>query len=152
MPLHVSLVMRARTYNTNRNAVVSPKTEANDSHNQVRYNSMPNADVGRVHDIVPNDIVPNDSDPVNVLTDDSDDDVLNDGVMNQEQSELHSKASDIADTTLQVEHDDLGNLFAEIETPLLSDEDMASRAKLIELQHLTNCSLWHKWGRQTIML
>jgi len=54
--------------------------------------------------------------------------------MIQEQSELHSRASDIADTMLQVEEDDLGKLFDEVETPLLSDGDMASRAKLIELQ------------------
>ena len=33
---------------------------------------------------------------------------------------------------LQVEDDDLGNLFDEVETPLLSDGDMASHAKLIE--------------------
>ena len=45
---------------------------------------------------------------------------------------MHSNASDIADITLKVEHDDLGNLFEEIETPL-SDGDMASRTKLIEL-------------------
>jgi len=108
MPLHVSLVTRARTYNiqhdnVSQNVVVSPQTEANDSRNHVHYISMPNVDVGDVHDIVSNDSVPNDSDPVNVLNGDSDDDVSNDDVMNQEQSELHSNASDIADDTLQVE-------------------------------------------------
>ena len=96
MPLRVSLVTRTRTYNTDRNAVMSPQTAANDSHTQVHYNSMPNVDAGHVHDIVPNDSVPSDSDPVNVLYDDSDDEVLNDDVMNQEHSELHSNASDIA--------------------------------------------------------
>jgi len=134
MPLHVSLVTRARTYNTDRNAVVSPQTEANDSQTHVHYNSMPNVDAGHVHDIIPNDSVPNYSDPVIVLTNDSDDDVLNDDMMNQEQAELHSNVSDIADTTLKAEYDNLGNLFEEIEKPLLSDGDMASRAKLIELQ------------------
>jgi len=47
---------------------------------------------------------------------------------------VQSNASDIADTALLVEDDDLGNMFDEVETPLLSDEDMASHAKLIELQ------------------
>ena len=47
---------------------------------------------------------------------------------------MQSNASDIADTALLVEDDDLGNMFDEVETPLLSDEDMASHAKLIELQ------------------
>src|SRR6218665_3675107 len=125
MPLHVSLVTRARTYNTDRNAVINPQTEANDSENRVHYNSMQNVEAGHVHNIVPNDIVPNNSDPVNVLNDDSGDNVLNDDVMIQEQSELHSNAYDIAGTTLQVEYDKLGNLFEEIETPLLSDGDMA---------------------------
>src|SRR6218665_637341 len=73
---------------------------------------MPNVD--DVHDIVSS--VLNDSDPVNVLNDDSDDDVSN--VMNLEQSELHSSASDIADTELQLEYD-LGNLFDESETPII---------------------------------
>ena len=54
--------------------------------------------------------------------------------MNDEQSELHSNASDSADTSLEEEHDDFGNLFDEIETPLLSDENFESRTKFIELQ------------------
>jgi len=87
-----------------------------------------------VHDIVLNARVPNDSDPVNDLSDDTDGDISNENVMLQEQSEMHSNASDIADATLQVEDGDLGNLFDEVETPLLSDGDMTSRAKLIELQ------------------
>ena len=70
---------------------------------------MQNADVGHLHDIVPND-----SDPVNVINDESDDDVINDDVMTQEQSERHSNACGIVDTTSQVEYDDLGNLFEEI--------------------------------------
>src|SRR6218665_137609 len=63
-----------------------------------------------------------------------DEDVSDENVIIGEQSELHSNASDIADTALQVEYDELGNLFDEVETPLLSDGDMVSRAKLVELQ------------------
>ena len=51
-----------------------------------------------------------------------------------EQSELPSSASDSDDTLLQEEHDDFGNLFDEIETPLLSDGNFESRTKFIELQ------------------
>src|SRR6218665_64126 len=63
-----------------------------------------------------------------------DEDVTNENVINQEQSELNSNASDFAETALQEEHDDFGNLFDEVETPMLSDGDIASRAMLIELQ------------------
>ena len=35
MPLHVALFTKARTYNTDRNAVVYPQTEANDSETHV---------------------------------------------------------------------------------------------------------------------
>ena len=77
----MSLVTRTRTYNTDRNAVVSPQTAANDSRNHVHYNSMPIVNVSDVHDIVSNDSLPNDSDPVNVLNDDSDYDVSNDVMM-----------------------------------------------------------------------
>src|SRR6218665_3887272 len=97
--LHVSLLTRARTYNTDKNAVETPNTHINDSNIPVHYHSMTNADVGEGHDVVSNKRVPNDSDPVNVLNGDTDD-VSNENVMNQERSEPHSNASDIADTTL----------------------------------------------------
>src|SRR6218665_3764588 len=95
---------------------------------------MTNADVGVVNDTVLNDRVPNNNDPADALIDDNDEDVADENVMLQEQSELHPNASHIADTALQAEYDDLGNLFDEDDTPLLSDGDMVSRAKLIELQ------------------
>src|SRR6218665_3860980 len=37
MPLHVSLVTRARIYTTDRNAVVTPNTDTNDSRNSVHF-------------------------------------------------------------------------------------------------------------------
>jgi len=80
----VSLVTRAQTYNTDRNAVVTPNTDTNESRNPVHYHAMTNADVGEVHDIVCNARVPNNSDPLNDLNDDTDDDVSNENVMLQE--------------------------------------------------------------------
>jgi len=74
MTLHVSLVTRARTY-TDRNAVVTPNTDTNDSQTPLHYHPMTNADVSDVHDIVLNARVSNDSDPINALIDHNDDDV-----------------------------------------------------------------------------
>ena len=84
--------------------------------------------------IVLTDSVPNDSGPVSTLIHDIGEDVTNENVMIQEQSELNSNASDLANTALEEEHDDLGSLFDEVETPMLSNGDIASRAKLVELQ------------------
>ena len=134
LPLHVSLVTRARTYTRDRNAVVAPNSDSNDSNRNVHLHTMTNADVGVVNDAVLNDRVPTDSDPARTLIDDNDEDVTDENVMLLEHSELHYNASDFADTALQAEYDDLGNLFEEVETPIFSDGDMASRAKLIELQ------------------
>ena len=71
-----------------------------------------------MHDIFLNARVLNASDPVNDLNDDTHDGVSNENVMLEEQSELHSNGSDTVDTTLQVEDDDLGNLFDEVKTLL----------------------------------
>ena len=90
---------------------------------------MTNADDGEMKYIVPNG-----SGPASTLIDDNDEDVTDENVMLHEQSELHSNASDLADTALQAEYDDFGNLFDQVETPILSDGDMVSRANLIELQ------------------
>src|SRR6218665_3505359 len=95
---------------------------------------MQNADDDVMNGTVPNHRDPNDRDPARVLTHDNDEDVSEENVMLEEQSDLHPNASNNADTELQAEYDDLGNLFDEVETPMLSDGDMASRAKLIELQ------------------
>src|SRR6218665_3957417 len=95
---------------------------------------MIHADDGDMNDIVLTDDLPNNSRPASSLIPDIDDDVTNENVINQEQSELNSNASDFADTALQEEHDDFGNLFEEVETPILSDGDITSPAKLIELQ------------------
>src|SRR6218665_315379 len=134
LPLHVSLVTRARTYTTDRNAVVDSNSDPNESNTNVHLHPMTNANDGAMDDIVVNDGLPNDCSPASTLIDDSDEDITDETVMLQEQSELHSNASDLADTALQAEYDDFGNLFDEVETPMLSDEDMVSRAKLIELQ------------------
>src|SRR6218665_2848545 len=134
LPLHVSLVTRARTYTTDRNAVVASNSDPSDSNTNVHLHPITNADDGVMNDIVLNDRVPYDSGPASTLIDDSDEDITDENVMLQEQSELHSNASDLADTALQAEYYDFGNLFDEVETPMLSDEDMVLRAKLIELQ------------------
>src|SRR6218665_1115838 len=94
---------------------------------------MIHADDGEMNDIVLTDDLPNDSGPASTLIHDIGEDVTNENVIIQEQSELNSNASYFADTALQ-EHDDFGNLFDEVETPMLSNGDIASRAKLIELQ------------------
>src|SRR6218665_2841083 len=134
LPLHVSLVTMARTYTTDRNAVVASNSDPNDSNTTAYLHSMTNADDGAMNDIVLNDRLPNDSGPVSTLIDDSDEDITDEKVMLQEQSDLHSNASDLSDTALQAESDDFGNIFDEVETPTLSDGDIASRAKLIALQ------------------
>src|SRR6218665_3239833 len=95
---------------------------------------MQNAGDDVMNSTVPNHKDPNDRDPARVLTHDTDEDVSEENVMLEEQSELHPNASDNTDTELQAEYDYLGNLFKEVETPMLSNGDMASRAKLIELQ------------------
>jgi len=71
-------------------------------------NSLQSGDVDQANENVPND-------------ESSDDDVLNDDEMNEKQSESHPNVADNADTSLQAEDDDFGNLFDEIETHLLSD-------------------------------
>src|SRR6218665_1396051 len=101
LPLHVSLVTRARTYTTDRNAVVASNSDPNDSNNNVHLHPMIHADDGVMNDIVLNDRVPNDSGPASTLIDDDDEDITDENVMLQEQSELHSNASDLADTALQ---------------------------------------------------
>src|SRR6218665_3830285 len=92
------------------------------------------ADDGEMNDIVLTDDFPNDSGPASTLIHDIDEDVTNENAIIQEQLELNSNASDFADTALQEEHDDFGNLFDEVETLVLSNGDVASRAKFIELQ------------------
>ena len=131
MPLHVSLVTRARTYTTYRNAVVASNSDPDDSNTNGHLHTMQNADDDVVNSTVPNHIDPNDRDAARVLADDTDEDVSEENVMLEEQSELHYNASDNADTALQAEYDDFINLFDEVETPMLSDGDIASRAKLI---------------------
>ena len=71
---------------------------------------------------------------------DSDDDVWNDDVMNQEQPELHSNASDIADTTLQAEYDDLDILFEEIAWRRVPNSTSCN----VVTDHLTSFPHWHK--------
>ena len=63
-----------------------------------------------------------------------DDDVLNDDQVMMSNQSHTPNASDSADTSLQEEHDDFGNLFEEIETPLLFDENFESCTKFIEFQ------------------
>src|SRR6218665_1312836 len=102
LPLHVSLVTRARTYTTDRNAVVASNSDPNDSNTNVHLYPMTNADDGEMNDIVQIDDLPNDSGPASTLIDDSDEDITNENVINREQSELNSNASDFADTALHV--------------------------------------------------
>src|SRR6218665_532776 len=64
-----------------------------------------------MNDIVLNNNLPNDSGPASTLIHDIGEDVTNENVMLQEQSELNSNASDLDDTALQEEHDDFGNLL-----------------------------------------
>ena len=77
--------------------------------------------------------------------------------MNEEQSELNINAADNADISLQEGHDDLGNLFDEIETPLLSDGNILIRVPSsancnVMTDLLTSSSLWHKCDNQTMLL
>src|SRR6218665_3623555 len=58
LPLHVSLVTRARTYTTDRNAVVASNSDPNDSNNNVHLHPMIHADDGEMNDIVLNNNLP----------------------------------------------------------------------------------------------
>src|SRR6218665_3161747 len=112
--LPLSLVMRARTYTTVRNAAVTSNSDPNDSNNNVHLHPMIHTDDGEMNDIVLTDDLPNDNGPASTLIHDIGEDVTNENVIIQEQSELNSNASDFADTALQEEHDDFGNLFDEV--------------------------------------
>src|SRR6218665_1151060 len=82
LPLHVSLVTRARTYTTDRNAVVASNSDPIDSNNNVHLHPMIHADDGEINDIVLNDNLPNDSGPASTLIHDIDEDVTNENVIN----------------------------------------------------------------------
>src|SRR6218665_92701 len=104
MPLHVSLITRARTYTTDRNAVVTSNSDPIDSTNNVHLHSMIHADDGEMNDIVLTDVLPNDSRPASTLIPVIDEDVTNENVINQEQSELNSNASYFAYTPFPQKH------------------------------------------------
>ena len=81
----MSLVTRARTYTTDRNAVVASNSDPNDSNTNVHLHPMTNADDGVMNDIVLNIFLnyrlPNDSGPASTLIDDSDEDITDENVM-----------------------------------------------------------------------
>ena len=73
-----------------------PQTNTNDPNENVNLNSLQSGEFGQSNENVPNN-------------EGFDEDAFNDDEINDEQSELNINA----DTTLQEEHDDLGNRFGD---------------------------------------